>query len=398
MSMNRVLITGATGFVGCRVAEVLAASDIPIVGMIRSWHKAARLARLPLKLVQGDISNAKALEQAMQGCETVVHCALDSCAEGIAQRRSMVEGTRNVLEAACKNGVKRIVYLSSTAVYGFWPTTGPITEETPVRYTGDAYGDGKIDSEKVALEYYRERGLPVTILRPSLVYGPFETFWAAHLIRCLGANWMTLINGGNGICNSLYIDNLVSAIWGAANTDAAIGHIFVISDGEKIMWKQMIEGHAAAVKNCRLPVPDATREEIAAARKRREKSHNPSSLRATVRLLRRPETRKALRSVPAIAAAEKMARGVLDRFPAGIRGAVNRVSTAPTGANSNGATMPTPVAVRPVIPLSEHDVQLYTCDVSFSIEKARKMLGYEPKIDFSEGIWRTAEWIRWMNL
>jgi nucleoside-diphosphate-sugar epimerase len=300
------------------------------------------------------------------------------------------------MEAASKANVKRLVYISSTAVYGFWPPTGPVTEETPTRYTGNGYGDGKIDSEQVALTYYRDRGLPVTILRPSLVYGPFETFWAAHLIRCLSGNWMTLINGGTGICNSLYIDNLISAIWLAAQTDAAVGQTFIVSDGEKVTWKQMIEGHAAAMKNCRLPLPDATIEEIAAARSYDAKCHNPSSLRATVRLLRRPETREALRSVPVIATAEKMARGVLERFPNGIRAVMKRAKSNSTG-QSNGATAPVP-ATLPVIPLSEHDTRLYTCDVAFSIEKARNLLGYEPKVDFAEGIRRTAEWIKWMKL
>jgi len=158
----------------------------------------------------------------------------------------------------------------------------------------------------------------------------------------------------------------------------------------------MIEGHARAVKNCRLPLPDATLDQIAAARRDDAKCHNPSSVRATVRLLRRPETREALRSVPAIATAEKMARGLLERFPNGIRQAMKRANSISSG-NSNGAIAPAPTP-DPVIPLSEHDTRLYTCDVAFSIEKARKLLGYEPEVGFSEGMRRTAEWIKWMKL
>jgi len=356
MHPNRVLITGATGFVGCRVAEVLSAKKVQVVGMVRSWHKAARLARVPVKLVHADLNDQESLTQAMRGCDTVIHCALDSNLEGTAHHRAMVSGTRNLMGAACKEGVKKVVYLSSTAVYGFWPATGPVNEETPTRYTGNGYADGKIDSEKAALRYYRERGLPVTVLRPSLVYGPFETFWAAHLIRCLSRNWMTLINGGNGICNSLYIDNLVSAIWRAAQTETAAGQVFVISDGEKVTWRQMIEGHAVAMKDCRLPLPDAT--------------------------------------------AEKMARGVLERFPNGVRGAVLRPGVGQSYMKTNGAVAPapTPVAPTPVIPLSDHDTRLYTCNVAFSIDKARKVLGYQPEIGFPEGIRRTGEWIKWMKL
>src|SRR5437763_572241 len=74
----RVLITGATGFVGCRLARVLSDSGVQVTGIVRSWHKAARVARLPITLAPGDVSDRRSLTDAMQGCDTVVHCALDT--------------------------------------------------------------------------------------------------------------------------------------------------------------------------------------------------------------------------------------------------------------------------------------------------------------------------------
>jgi nucleoside-diphosphate-sugar epimerase len=398
MNSGRVLITGATGFVGCRLAEILVDRKVEVVGMVRSLHKAARLARLPVRVVNGDLLDKASLRQAMQGCDTVFHCALDSSIDGAAHRQAMTCGTTNLMEAALEENVKRVVYLSSTAVYGFWPTQSPVTESTPTPHTGEAYCDGKIDSEKIALDYNQQRGLPVIILRPTFVYGPFETFWAAHLVRCLGQNWMTLINGGSGICNALYIDNLVEAMCRAVEDQRAIGQIFIISDATTVTWRQMIEGHAAAVKGCGLPLPDATVEEIAAARAKEKVSRNPSSARAIVRLLRRPETRDALRSVPALVTAAKIAHEVVDRLPGDVRQLLRRTTAATNGSHANGETMPEAPANRPTIPLSEQDVRLYTGNVVFSIEKARKMLGYEPQIDFAEGMRRTAEWIKWMKL
>jgi nucleoside-diphosphate-sugar epimerase len=398
MKPERILITGATGFVGCRLAEVLVGQKVEVVGMVRSWHKAARLARLPVWMVHGELLDRNSLRQAMSGCDTVFHCALDSSSDGPAHRQAMIDGTTNVMEAALEENVKKIVYLSSTAVYGFWPSTKTVTEETPTPYTGSAYCDGKIDCEKVALKYHRERGLGVTILRPSMVYGPFETFWAAHLVRCLGRNWMTLVNGGTGICNSLYIDNLISAMLRAAEADNSAGEAFIISDAKTVTWGEMVEGHAAAVKGCRLPLPDATADEIAAARAAAERGQNPSSLRAAVRLLKKSETRSALRTVPMVATAEKVAKGVIDMLPGDVLQLVKRAVKSGNGVTPNPAGNASGPAPRPIIPLSDHDVKLFTCDVVFSIEKARKMLGYEPLIDFSEGIRRTAEWIRWMKL
>jgi len=396
---GQILITGATGFVGCRLAEVLVREhQAEVVAMVRSWHKAARLARLPVRMVHGDLLDRASLQEAMRDCGTVFHCALDSSVEGPAHRQAMIDGTTNVMEAALEQNVKRVVYLSTTAVYGFGSSARIVTEETPTPHTGEAYPDGKIDSESVALKYHRERGLPLTILRPSMVYGPFETFWAAHLIRCLGRNWMTLINGGSGICNSLYIDNLISAMIRAAEDDAAIGQAFIVSDGETVTWKQMIEGHAAAIKGCQLPLPDATVEEIAAARRQAEISTNPSSLRAVVRLLRRPATRSALRTVPALASIEDMTRRVVNQLPGDVRQFLKRATTSGNGSRPVASNRITAVSKPPTIALSDHDVRLFTGKAVFSIEKARKMLGYNPEIDFDEGMRRTAQWIKWMRL
>jgi nucleoside-diphosphate-sugar epimerase len=393
MNSQKVLVTGATGFVGCRLAEVLTARDIEVVGLVRSWHKAARLARLPVRLMHGSLLDKASLREAMRDCDVVFHCAMDSSIGGPAHRQAMVDGTANVMEAAIDENVKRVVYLSSTAVYGFWPTQPRVTEETPVSHTGDAYCDGKIDSEKVALAYHRDRGLPIVVLRPSMVYGPYETFWARHLITCLQRNWMPLINGGHGICNSLYIDNLIEAMWLAAGHDNLSGHVFIISDAEPVTWKQMIEGHATAIRGARLPLPDNTEEEIAKARKAEWRSHHPSSARAVVRLLRRPEARQALRKVPAIAKAEKVAKGIIRRLPVNLSRMVKPPPSSTNGASAPFSQVPSAVA----IPLSEDDVRFYSCQIVFSIEKARKMLGYSPTISFDEGMRRTAEWLQWMR-
>src|SRR3954471_4708325 len=106
MNPQRVLITGATGFVGCRLAEVLVERQLDVVAMVRSWHKAARLARLPVRMAHGDLSNPNSLREAVRNCDTVFHCALDSAVEGAAHRQAMVQGTTNVMEAALEENVK----------------------------------------------------------------------------------------------------------------------------------------------------------------------------------------------------------------------------------------------------------------------------------------------------
>lgn len=394
MSPKQVLITGATGFVGCRLAEVAVERGIPVVGMVRSWHKAARLARLPIRMAHGNLMDKNSLREAIKGCDVVFHCAVDSSVHGKAHRETNVQGTANLMETALEAKVKRVVFISSTAVYGFWPSQPCVTEDTPCPYTGDAYCDGKIDAEKAVLRYQRETGLAVVILRPSMVFGPYETFWAQGLIASLQQNRMVLVEGGNGICNSLYVDNLVEAVWLAAERESAVGNVFIISDAEPVKWKQMIESHASAINGSHLPLPEMSVAEIEAARARIAGRRQPSSFRAILRLLRDPGARDALRTVPAFARlggiAKKMARGLSPDVRRLIRGA----ASISKGHGMDGERIGR--ESRP--PLSKDEVRFYSCNVVFSIEKARRMLGYEAKINSADGMRRTAEWIRWMRL
>src|SRR5262249_208804 len=121
--MKRVLITGATGFIGCRLAEILVQREVPVAALVRTWSNAARLARLPVALAAGDMLDLDSLRSAVKNCDVIIHCAVDNRAydAGAAQehRRSSQLGTANVLQAALEAHVERVVHLSSVAVYGY---------------------------------------------------------------------------------------------------------------------------------------------------------------------------------------------------------------------------------------------------------------------------------------
>src|SRR5262249_34989814 len=159
---------------------------------------------------------------------------------------------------------ERVVHLSSVAVYGYEAHPGASTEAGAYRYTGNAYCDGKIDAECVALQYLRQKGLPVVVLRPTLVYGPFN-YWSAMIVSAIRRHRMALLDGGTGVCNSLYIDNLVDAIILAAEHPLALGKIFHISDAAPIPWREFLEGHARALGDQWLPLPDVSFEDLSRA-------------------------------------------------------------------------------------------------------------------------------------
>jgi len=388
----RVLITGATGFIGGRLAEVAFEHGISVVALVRTWSRAARLARLPVRMIHGDILDLDSLRAAMKGCDVVFHCAVDNRVGGKAHRRSSVQGTTNVMQGALEIGVKRVVHLSSVAVYSYKPGPDAATEEGSYRYSGDAYCDGKIDAEKIALRYYREHGLPVTVLRPTIVYGPFGS-WTVDTVSAIREGRMVLVNGGVGICNSLYVDNLIEAMLLAAQREGAVGEVFHISDANPVTWKEFIEAHARALGDSYLPLPEMTIQEIATARVQR--NHRLSSLEQTLKLIRDPRIRQALRSIP-----------VIERSVQAGRAMARVLLPVPTrhlwrerllGENTNGLRDSNTGPTAPSLP-SQAEVDIYTTNVVFSIEKARRILGYNPQIDFAKGMERTSAWIRWARL
>ena len=401
-TMKRIFITGATGFIGGRLAEVACERDIPVVGLVRTWSHAARLSRLPARMDHGDVLAPDSLREAMNGCDVVFHCAVDNRVGGEAHRRVSVEGTANVMQVALEMGVKRVVHVSSTAVFGYTPEPDAATEDGAYRYSGDDYCDGKIEAEKVALRYHHEYALPVTVLRPTIVYGPFGDY-TVEPISLIRQGRMVLVDGGQGICNSLYVDNLVEALLIAAEHDSAVGEVFHISDASPVTWKEYIEAHARALGDSYLPLPEMTAQQVMTAiakaeATRAEMMHRrASSLRQALKLLRDQRTRKALRTIPAVdlfARVGKRAAQML--LPVPTRSALQRrLLNSNTDGIQDGDVQPESPP-----PLSLDEMYMFTTfeKVAFSIDKARRVLDYSPKIGFAEGMERTAAWIKWARL
>ena len=203
---DTILVTGAGGFIGGSLVEAIYLSEFANVRAgVRRWSSAARVARFPIDIVLCDIMQPNQVAKAMEGVKAVVHCAYND------SREVIVQGTQNMLEAAQRSGVKRFVYLSTAEVYGT-DVSGQIDEMFPYQYTGREYTDSKIEAEKLCWEFYG-KGLPLTILRPSIVYGPFSKSWLVRMAqRLLSGKWGMFENYGDGNCNLVYVDDLVSPL------------------------------------------------------------------------------------------------------------------------------------------------------------------------------------------
>jgi nucleoside-diphosphate-sugar epimerase len=148
-----------------------------------------------------------------------------------------VKGTENILKASNESAVKKFVHLSSVAVYGLNPPDGA-DETTPYQPCGNLYCDTKIASEKAVWAAQQEAGLPVVVIRPTNVYGPYSNPWTVRPINLLNSGQMVLINGGAGFCNYVYIDNLIDVTLAVTKRDQSTGQVYLITDGNAVMWEE----------------------------------------------------------------------------------------------------------------------------------------------------------------
>jgi dihydroflavonol-4-reductase len=171
----KAFVTGATGFLGSHVARVLADQGADLRLLVRPTSNLRNLEGLKAETATGDLRDSASLENAMSGCDTVFHVAADYrlwVRDPEEMFRSNVEGTRAILEAARKNGVRRVVYTSSVATMGFTSDGHPANEDSPVSL-GDMIGPykrSKFMAEQVALEAGRS-GMHVVTVNPTTPVG-----------------------------------------------------------------------------------------------------------------------------------------------------------------------------------------------------------------------------------
>lgn len=344
----RVLITGASGFVGSRLVESMILTDVaqPIAA-IRSWSRAARVSRFGAEVAICDIGSAEQVDRAVAHADAIVHLAKTD------DRESIVGGTRNLLEAAAKYNIKRFVYLSTAEVYG--PNVqGSITESHKVDLTGRLYGDAKIEAENVCREYH-QRGLFPTILRPSLIYGPFSSSWTIDIAKRLESNnWGTFEEFGEGRANLIYVDDLVQAILKSLFLESARGEDFNVNGPEVPTWNEYFERFNRALERKPLPKLSATRSKI------RTKVIDACSYVAD-RVVNRFEDKLM----------EIYLRG---GWPTKVMKRVKGIlQSTPSGSELN---------------------DLFSRDVIYDDAKAKERIGYRPAFDLETGIKLSVAWLR----
>ncbi|MGH8742955.1 MAG: hopanoid-associated sugar epimerase [Burkholderiales bacterium] len=175
--MTASLVTGASGFVGSALARKLVAAGHRVKVLLRPTSDHRNVEELPVEIAEGDLTDPDSLERALAGCDSLFHAAADYrlwTRNPEALYQSNVNGTLNIMQAALKSGVKRIVYTSSVATLGLNADGTPADENTPVTFADmiGHYKRSKFLAEAEVKKLVREQGLPAVIVNPSTPVGP----------------------------------------------------------------------------------------------------------------------------------------------------------------------------------------------------------------------------------
>ncbi|MGY4368180.1 nucleoside-diphosphate-sugar epimerase [Bradyrhizobium sp. LB1.3] len=229
----KVVVFGASGFVGGWICEELnALGGIDLHACVRRWAASARIARRGIKMSQVDLDSGDDLLPVLSGADAVINAAVPSSA-------SEPTLALRLYEACAQAGVPRFVQFSSAAVYG--DLVGDVNEEkvSPI----DEYGLGKVKMERLLLDAAAKGGPQLTILRPSIVYGPFSESWTVRYAqRIARGRWRGLGVFGEGTCNLIHAHDVARAAILAATSSVTPGsHVLNINGPEVVSWNEYIE-------------------------------------------------------------------------------------------------------------------------------------------------------------
>ncbi len=356
----KIALLGASGFVGTRLVErgVLggAAQVRPVV---RSYASLARLSRFDpdaLDYRMADARDEKALTSAFEGCEAVVHA--------IVGNPDVITGSvAPAYRAACRAKVRRLVFLSSASVHGQAPAEGT-DESSPVSARQDIpYNNAKVQAERLLLRERAKGSTEIVILRPSIVWGP-RSRWVSDFADAVLQENACITDHGRGICNSIYVDNLLAAVELSLDTPGVDGEAFLVQDDEAVTWRDFYAPILAAFgkswDDVSEVVPSAPRKQTAVGRV--EALGGSRSVQTVV-----PYVPKRIKRV---------GRALLKAWP------------HPAPADIWSLPRPVPPA------LSQEMARLYQCSWRLPDDKARRMLGYAAALPFEEAMRRSIGWLK----
>ncbi|MBD3226140.1 MAG: NAD-dependent epimerase/dehydratase family protein [Caldithrix sp.] len=252
----KVLITGSTGFIGSFLTEALLAKGYDVHSLVRSNSNLRWVADLDISCYFGSLDNMDAIEAAIQDVDYIYHAAgVTKATSPQAYFEGNFENTKRLVDVvlASQKNLKRFLYVSSLAAVGPSSSLKPVDEQTRPEPVTD-YGRSKLAAEKYVLKHKKE--LPVTIVRPSAVYGPRDTDVLKYF-KAVKLGVIPQMNGKDKYVSLIYIKDLVQGIIKAAELKKSLGRIYFLTNKTSYSWEEVarIASKVMHKRAIRLPVP-----------------------------------------------------------------------------------------------------------------------------------------------
>ena len=321
----KILVTGGTGFTGKALVRRLIDMGHQVVALdYKEGLKTQEIRDWGAEVILGSVTDMELVRRAVQGVEVVHHVAAAFREMDVPEtyyHEVNVGGTRNVLQAALDEGVRKVIYCSTCGVHGNVEHP-PAGEDAPIQ-PADYYQRTKWEAEPIAREFF-ERGLKTTILRPAAIYGPGDPERFFLIYRRVARGTFPMFGNGRTLYHPVYIDNLVDAFILAMDDGKGDGEAYLIADEQYLEIEDLVRrvGRSLGID---VKVP-----------------HYPV-------------------------------------WPVVVAGHIVEKACKPFGINP---------------PIFPRRVDWYRQNRAFKIEKAKRDLGYQPRVGIDEGLRRTADWYR----
>ncbi len=342
-----VAVLGANGFIGNRAVEMLQTYGLEVRPIVRRASAAALPRRYDVDVQVAEATNTTALAAAFAGCDTVLVSIAGSPA-------TIIGGIEPIYQAARHARIRRLIYLSSASVHGQAPAPGtdersPLSARQPL-----AYNNARVVAERRLAALAKTGGPETVVLRPGIVFGPRSQWvggWADELLT--GKAY--LVNGARGLCNAIYVDDLVRAAALAMRASDVHGKAYLLGQREQVTWRDL-NGDIATALDIRIDRLADYPFEAAVADPRR-----------SVWTRTRP-----------------LVRRLKEAAPTSLRVGASAALRHWAAAKDLDPAHPT---------VSMERALLHTARYIPQWSRAQAELGYEPKVAFEEGLRRSIAWL-----
>ncbi len=232
MDGRPVLVTGAAGFIGARLVAALYQRGIPVRAGMRNPARAGLLAAKGIEIVPLDLAKPDTLTAALENVGTVFHFAalVDAHATLDQLRETNLRGTRRLWMAAAASGVERLVYCSTTAVYGLAAAGRHPIDEAITPRALEPYGRTKLEGEKAAREIAAATGMDMVVIRPTAVFGPGERTGIGRTLRRVAVSRVVMPGSDTDWTFSfVHVDDVVRAALHLAERPECFGNVFNVA-------------------------------------------------------------------------------------------------------------------------------------------------------------------------